>query len=226
MTNKKVEKVRKKPKTIIPSKKTNLFTSYIEDMIELPISEYNEDPNNTDMLIVNALVYMAKFLLFLVPVLYYITYHNKITVTCDDYSNSNGILFSNKTNSFDLYCKNGYQAKYSPKSAYGLYNKQKKCVPLPINAKEKAFYKTLLVSKKIHNNKSVKITTPSSEINILLKKLLYESFNEYHVKNSDKFKLKKINNYYLKMAKANDILHNRKLRHSDKKSIFYRKALK
>lgn len=223
MANNKIEKIRKKPKTTIPSKKSNFITKYIENMIELPISEYKEEPKNTDMLILNTLIYMAKFLLFLIPVLYYITYHNKKTVTCDDYSNSNGLLFSSRTNSFDLYCKNGYQAKYTPKSVYGLYNKQKKCVPLPINSKEKALYKSLLASKKIYNYENVKINTPSSEINVLLKKFLHETFNEYHLKNSDKFKLKKINNYYLKMAKANDILHNRKLRYSNKKSIFYRK---
>ncbi|KAL6934830.1 uncharacterized protein HGUI_02520 [Hanseniaspora guilliermondii] len=226
MANKRIEKVHKKPKTKIPSKKLNFITNYIEDMIELPISEYNEDPKNTDMLILNTLINMTKFLLFLVPVLYYITYLNNKKVSCDDYSNSNGLLFNSKTKSIDLYCKTGYQSKYTPESVYGLYTKQKKCIPLPLNAKEKALYKSLLASKKIYKYENVKIADLSSQINTLLKKVLHDTFNEYHLKNSDKFKLKKINNYYMKLAKANDIFHNRQLRYSNKKSIFYRKPSK
>jgi len=144
-------------------------------------------------------------------------------VTCDDYSNSNGILFNNKTRSFDLFCKVGHEAKYTNRSLFGLYTKEKRCIGLSKHKKQKDLYKMLLSSKKIFNDKAVNVKVAYSHLDSIAKDFLYQTFNEKHKNNPEKFKLKKINKYYMKMAKANDRLQSRKFRYSNKKSIFYKK---
>ena len=224
MAAKKVVKIKKKTEPVVTSKKRNLIAQYIDEMIELPILEYNNDSNNTDPFILNTLIFIAHFLLYLIPVLYYITkLHNK-QVTCTNYTNSNGILFNNKTRNFDLYCKKGYEARYTAKSLYGLHSKEKMCVPMAKNYKQRDLYKMLLSSKKILNNKAIKIKVAYTRLDSLAKDLLYQAVNENHLNNPEKFRLKKINNYYMKIAKVNDKLQSRKFRYANKKSIFYKKS--
>ena len=218
-----IKKNSKKTKVKVTQKKLDFITAHIEELVELPISEYHDDSNNTDPFVLNTLLFILHFLLFLIPVLYYITYHNEKQVTCDDYSNSNGILFNNKTRSFDLFCKVGHEAKYTKRSLFGLYTKEKRCVALSKHKKQKDLYKMLLSSKKIFNDKAVNVKVAYSHLDSIAKDFLYQTFNEKHKNNPEKFKLKKINKYYMKMAKANDRFQSRKFRYSNKKSIFYKK---
>lgn len=223
MAAKKIVKIKKKSVPVVTPKKRNFIAQHIDDLIELPISEYNDDSNNTDPFILNTLIFIAHFLLYLIPVLYYITKLHEKQVTCSNYSNSNGILFNNKTKNFDLYCKKGYEAKYTAKSLYGLHSKEKICLPMAKNHKQRDLYKMLLSSKKIFNDKAVKLKFAYARLDSLAKDLLYRSVNENHLNNPEKFRLKKINNYYMKIAKANDKLQSRKFRYANKKSIFYKK---
>ncbi|XBW35339.1 hypothetical protein QEN19_000905 [Hanseniaspora menglaensis] len=204
----KVFKAKKQNKRKVNSSILHTIYQHIDSSFQLPIKEYENNEKNSDPVIYNTGVYVIKFALLLVPMICYLRYLSKQPKICDS-SDKNSYCFNNN----ETYCKNGYEAKYTLQSGYGLLHDRKKCVVNERYMRERSKLVNTDNNKKNRLILALRDTKAEPMLNIeyLQKSLLPESVGT--IKHS--YPLKKINKR--KYLDTNIIERSR-----NKDSIFYR----